>query len=504
DRIVVDECHTVLDSGAGGTWRSRVLGLRGLVKAEAQMVYLTATLRPADEAEFGRIIGLPGMPGAVRWFRAPTTRKNVRYEVWRYDGRAEKEEDMVAALVEEKKAQYGAEGKIVVYCDTVKKAEQYARRLGAACYHRNAGSAEAKRAIVQQLSKGTQQQVFTATNALGLGVDAPSIRAVIHVGVVRRLRDYAQESGRAGRDGRTSEAIIVRAVRYDRRGRPIEETAEQAASGTGVERAMWEFIETKGCVRAVLDREMDGREDRIGCEVEAGEQACYRCEERARAATTSHIEEEGSRQKRRDTEIEAELQRARIRRRIYGQAERRRQADEAVEVEQFQGILDTWSAGCQWCRAIGEGEAAYSSHTLFEGCQDENAEAVQDMVKQARQAVKWAPYSCCFQCGIPQAICQRFEPRGGSGGYRPVDGRTCQYRGVLIEMVVSLWGAGGRAGARRLCQWIQAQGGEVGEDDEPEEWVRWMGRKVWWGGIESNEMCRAAVQLWRWWQEGGE
>ena len=34
DRIVVDECHVVLDSGVGGGWRSRVLGLRGLVKAE--------------------------------------------------------------------------------------------------------------------------------------------------------------------------------------------------------------------------------------------------------------------------------------------------------------------------------------------------------------------------------------------------------------------------------------------------------------------------------------
>ena len=159
DRIVVDECHTVLDSGAGGTWRSRVLGLRGLVKAEVQMVYLTATLRPADEAEFGRIIGLPATPpGAVQWFRAPTTRKNVRYQVWRYDRRAEIEEDVVAALVEEKKAQYGVEGKIVVYCDTVKKAEQYTRRLGAMCYHRNAGSAEAKRAIVQQLSKGGATQ----------------------------------------------------------------------------------------------------------------------------------------------------------------------------------------------------------------------------------------------------------------------------------------------------------------------------------------------------------
>ncbi|KAJ1677962.1 hypothetical protein EV182_005075, partial [Spiromyces aspiralis] len=291
------------------SWRSRVLGLRELVKAETQLVYLTATLRPADEAEFGRLVGLPA-GGGGQWFRGATTRRNVRYEVRRYDGRREKEEDIVAALVEEKKAKYGRDGrdgrdgggKIVVYCDTVKKAEQYARRLGALCYHRKAGSAEVKQAIVRQLREGTQQ-VFTATNALGLGVDAPTIRAVVHVGVVRRLRDYAQESGRAGRDGQASEAVIVRAVSYDRRGRPMEQTAEQAEA-RGVERAMWEFIETKGCVRAVLDREMDGRQDRAACE--DGEEACYRCEARARAGRVGRevVEEEEEEEERAEEDTE--------------------------------------------------------------------------------------------------------------------------------------------------------------------------------------------------------
>jgi hypothetical protein len=55
----MNECHVVLDFGAGGAWRSRMLGLRGLVRAETQLVYLTAILRPADEAEFGTLVGLP-------------------------------------------------------------------------------------------------------------------------------------------------------------------------------------------------------------------------------------------------------------------------------------------------------------------------------------------------------------------------------------------------------------------------------------------------------------
>jgi superfamily II DNA helicase RecQ len=135
------------------------------------------------------------------------------------------------------------------------------------------GNTNTKKEIVRQLTEG-RHQVFTATNALGLGVDAPTIRVVIHVGSVRRLRDYAQESGRAGRDGKASEAIILKPVRYDRRGRPIEETVEQA-EGRGVDREMWEFTETQACVRTVLDREIDGRMDRVRCEDR--EEACYRC-----------------------------------------------------------------------------------------------------------------------------------------------------------------------------------------------------------------------------------
>jgi superfamily II DNA helicase RecQ len=115
--------------------------------------------------------------------------------------------------------------------------------LGAIYYHRNVGSVKKKKEIVRALREGTQQ-IFTATNALKLGVNAPTIRIIIHVGLVQRLRDYAQKSGRTGRNEQASEAIIVRATPHDRRGRAVEEFAEQAEK-RGVEREMWEFLETK-------------------------------------------------------------------------------------------------------------------------------------------------------------------------------------------------------------------------------------------------------------------
>jgi hypothetical protein len=422
-------------------------------------------------------------------------------------------------LVEEKKAKYGEEGgKIVVYCDTARKTEQYAKRLGGLCYHRAVGSAEAKRAIVRQLREGGQQ-VFTATNALGLGVDAPRIRAVIHVGIVRRLRDYALAWGRGGRDGQASEAIIVRAGRYDKRGRPVEETAEQA-EGRGVERAMWAFTETKGCVRAVLDGEMDGREDRAGCE--EGEEACYRCEERARAARRSALREPtgetGETGETRETgetgetgltgltgetgeevDVEVEIYQGRVQRRIRGWEERRRQADESAEVEQFKQILREWSVGCTWCRANSEAEEVCSGHG-FDDCQDTDAEAVRETVERVRRVVRWERYSCCFDCGLPQEICAQYETRGPSGGFRRVAGRACQYKGVLMRTVISMWGASGKVGSRWLYEWIREQGGHVDEHDI-DGWFRWMGRKVRWGGVESNEMCRAVVRLYQVYQQ---
>ena len=56
---------------------------------------------------------------------------------------------------------------------------------------------------------GQTEQVFTVTNALGVGIDTPTIWVVIHVSVLKELKQYSQESGRAGRDGQASEAIIM-------------------------------------------------------------------------------------------------------------------------------------------------------------------------------------------------------------------------------------------------------------------------------------------------------
>ena len=53
---------------------------------------------------------------------------------------------------------------------------------------------------------------MVATNAFGLDINRSDVRIVVHIGPIYQMRSYSQESGRAGRDGKRSEAIILMPV----------------------------------------------------------------------------------------------------------------------------------------------------------------------------------------------------------------------------------------------------------------------------------------------------
>ena len=68
---------------------------------------------------------------------------------------------------------------------------------------------EMRELILQEFcKKDTKLRLIIATNAFGLGVDCADITRIIHWGSPNTLEELAQETGRAGRDGSHSEAIL--------------------------------------------------------------------------------------------------------------------------------------------------------------------------------------------------------------------------------------------------------------------------------------------------------
>ncbi|KAK4118465.1 P-loop containing nucleoside triphosphate hydrolase protein, partial [Parathielavia appendiculata] len=168
-----------------------------------QVVLLTATLAPADVGELYAKMRLDARQ--VRLFRSRTTRRNIGYRV-RVVSRRDEGDREVRRVVQAGLERYSS-GKIIVYGGEVERVERLGEMLSCPVFHSKVDTAEGKgRRWREWVEAG---RVIVTTNALGMGIDVADVRMVVHAGPPRRLRDYAQESGRAGRDGEASEAVIV-------------------------------------------------------------------------------------------------------------------------------------------------------------------------------------------------------------------------------------------------------------------------------------------------------
>ena len=109
---------------------------------------------------------------------------------------------------------------------------------------------EMKDEILRQLcsSKSTVRVVF-ATVALGMGVDIHSIRNVVHITPPYTIQAYFQETGRAGRDGKPTTAILY----YNNQ--------DIAKNKPGMQQAIRTYCQSEGkCLRNILLTSLDTEE----------------------------------------------------------------------------------------------------------------------------------------------------------------------------------------------------------------------------------------------------
>jgi len=72
---------------------------------------------------------------------------------------------------------------------------------------------KAKRNNAQRF-KSNNSPVLVATSAFGMGIDKPNIRWVIHFGMPASIEEYYQQVGRAGRDRKDSNCVLI-LIEYD-------------------------------------------------------------------------------------------------------------------------------------------------------------------------------------------------------------------------------------------------------------------------------------------------
>lgn len=243
--FAIDEAHCI--SHWGHDFRPDYLELSAL-KKDFPGIPVMALTASADKATRTDIIEKLGLLNPAVYISS-FNRENISYAVKRSQTAFE---DLIAFLEDNK----GKSG--IIYTLKRNDTESLAHELTEAGFNAipyHAGLDSHTRAKHQELFLKDEVPIVVATIAFGMGIDKPNVRFVVHMTLPKNIESYYQETGRAGRDGLPSEAILyynrsdISTLSYFAK---IEGNAQQSEIMLNKLYQMADFCETVTCRRQFL------------------------------------------------------------------------------------------------------------------------------------------------------------------------------------------------------------------------------------------------------------